>query len=113
MRACQRPLAHLWCETAIFEFQEAFCTQKCEDVIQQEAFFTKIEGLLANASNPTSSEKQRSMALKTAQMLMKSKAWGDVEDVNTKDPSNRMYFIVEFAETGTKKIVYFGIHFLQ
>ena len=41
-------------------------------------------------------------------MLMKSKAWGDVEDVNTKDPSNRMYFIVEFAETGTKKIVYFS-----
>ena len=82
-------------------------TSKEDKAPQPDASFAKIEGLLATWKNDGLSEKQRSVALKTAQMLMKSKAWGDVEDVDTKDPSNRIYFMVEFMATGVKKIVYF------
>ena len=79
-----------------------------EEPIQHDASFARIDNLLATWKNDSLGEKQRSMALKTAQMLMKSKAWGDVEDVNTKDPSNRIYFMVEFTLTGAKRIVYFA-----
>ena len=67
-----------------------------EEQTQKDASFAKIDGLLATWRNEDLGERQRSMALKTAQILMKSKAWGDVEDVITKDPGNRIYFMLKF-----------------
>ena len=73
---------------------------------KEEAFWKKLDGQLAAASDETKTLKSRSLAAKTAHMLMKMKAQGDQTS-----PEKRLYFIVEFVMTGTKSVVYLSRDF--
>ena len=68
---------------------------------KEKEFWNKVEIQLASASNESKSEKSRALAEKTAHLLMKSKAMGDLTP-----PESRLHFIAVFPRTCCKSVIY-------